>query len=323
MRHILRADQFDRAFFEQIYRRASVFDSVLKSKDFDQIAALRGIFPNRKLYNIFMEDSTRTDLSFRDAAINLGMDVVPAVGVHLSSANKGEGLIHTFKTIGAYRPDVLVLRHPEAHAPEKVAKLNLMPIINAGDGANEHPTQTHVDMFTFRHFMGGIDGKTIVFGGDCKFGRTIRSAAQAVSLYDDVTLIFVAPPRLQIRKDIQAILRARDTKFELTDDLEYAIAQADFFYASRIQLERLTKKLRARYHELAMQFQITPELMKMMKEAAYLGHPLPIVNQAEHPDLIAEIDPAVDEDPRAIYFQQAGFGVPVRMALIEWVLSKD
>lgn len=320
MRHILTAEQFDRLTLEQLFARSLEFATTLEGRNRKQIHELRGLFPGHILHNIFMEDSTRTDMSFRTAAIRLGMDVVPVVGYHMSSAHKGEGFRHTMDAFFANDPDVIVLRHPYDGAAALAASYGQVPIINAGDGKNEHPTQGILDCFTIFRQFGQIDDLIVVIGGDLAFGRTTRSLALMLSLFNNIKIRFVAPEGLRIGEDIKAKLRAAGTQFEEYDKLEDAVVGANVVYWSRVQQERLP--LEIDYHQVASQFKITPSIMSLMLDDAVLLHPMPIVDQVTNPHLIAEIDPACDEDRRSIYrTKQMRNGVYTRMADIEWVLA--
>ncbi len=224
MRHILRAEQFDRPTLEQFFKRADEFAEVLASKDPDRKYELRKICRGQILHNIFMEDSTRTDVSFRTAAYRLGMDIIPVVGWHMSSANKGEGRRHTFDAFFANDPDVVVLRHPVDGAAEEAAAYNLAPVINAGDGKNEHPPQAILDIYTIYQQFGQVDGVTVLIGGDLAYGRTTRSLSLLLSRFKDVKIRFIAPEVLRISDDINDKVTASGTSFEEFDKLEEAVA---------------------------------------------------------------------------------------------------
>ena len=261
------------------------------------------------LANLFYEPSTRTSSSFQAAMQRLGGSVIPIHGVQYSSVSKGESLPDTIRTLECYA-DVIVLRHPEVGATEVAARYASKPIISAGDGIGEHPTQGLLDIYTILSELGTIDGLHVAMVGDLKHGRTVHSLARLLRLYD-TRLSFVSPDILRIPAEIkQEMLEAGRPVME-TDRVEEIIDSADVIYVTRVQKERFAD-LRE-YEAVKDYYEITPELMARAKTKMALMHPLPRVG---------EIHYDVDDDPRAAYFRQMENGMYIRMALLAAVLGK-
>jgi carbamoyl-phosphate synthase/aspartate carbamoyltransferase/dihydroorotase/carbamoyl-phosphate synthase/aspartate carbamoyltransferase len=240
----------------------------------------------------------------------LGGTVIPITqGVQFSSVAKGESLPDTIRTLESYA-DVIVLRHPEVGASEIAAKYARKPIINAGDGIGEHPTQALLDLFTIKEELGQIDGLSVAMVGDLKYGRTVHSLTRLLCLYD-VELSFVSPEILRLPLDIMNEVRARSLPVRETYDVADVIETADVLYVTRVQKERFADL--SEYEEVKGYYEITPELMEQAKETMIVMHPLPRVG---------EIHYAVDDDPRAAYFRQMENGMYIRMALLATVLGK-
>ncbi|MDP3725347.1 MAG: aspartate carbamoyltransferase [Nanoarchaeota archaeon] len=309
LRHILASDQFSRKDIERFCRRAAQYKALLKNKT--SRLKLQKTFPGRLMQSLFFEPSTRTDLSFRAAAHHLGMTVHQVANAkEFSSAVKGERPEHTGRVISGYYSDVIVVRHHEEGGPAKIAERSLAPVINAGDGGGEHPTQMLLDMFTIQERFKKIDGIRVVLAGDLKYGRTTRSLAIALSKFNNVELIFVAPKVLEMKKDIIERLKetsVRITKFEKMEEVFQC--PFDVWYHTRVQKERLKNEKLTKEDQKT--FTITTEHLKRFPKKAILMHPLPIAG---------EITEEVDHDPRAIYFTQSDNGLPMRMAILEWVL---
>jgi aspartate carbamoyltransferase len=261
------------------------------------------------LANLFYEPSTRTSSSFTSAMERLGGSVIPINEVRYSSVSKGESLPDTVRTLECYA-DVIVLRHPEVGASALAAKYARKPIINAGDGIGEHPTQALLDLFTILEELGRIDGLTVTMLGDLKYGRTVHSLARLLSLYD-VRLSYVSPDILRMPPELVEEVRARGIPQAEHDGLEAVLPATDVLYVTRIQKERF-EDLEI-YERVKGMFVITPETMRRAKEHMIVMHPLPRVG---------EIDMEVDDDPRAAYFRQMEYGLYVRMALLAMVLGK-
>ncbi|NLT73677.1 MAG: aspartate carbamoyltransferase [Chloroflexi bacterium] len=261
------------------------------------------------LGNLFYEPSTRTSSSFIAAMERLGGSVIPIHGVQYSSVSKGESLPDTIRTLQCYA-DVIVLRHPEIGASAVAARYATKPVISAGDGTGEHPTQGLLDIYTIYSELGAVDGLHVAMVGDLRNGRTVHSLARLLRLYD-TKMTFVAPDILQLPADLKAELEDSGRVVRETGRLQDVIADADVIYVTRVQKERFDD-LRL-YEAVKDYYEITPELMEQAKPRMALMHPLPRVG---------EIHYDVDDDPRAAYFRQMENGMYVRMALLAAVLGK-
>jgi len=260
------------------------------------------------LGSLFYEPSTRTRLSFDAAMTRLGGRTLGFSEPKGSSVAKGETLADTIRMVDAYC-DVIVLRHPQEGAARLAGHFASRPVINAGDGAGQHPTQTMLDLFTIRKEKKQVDGNHVVIVGDLKYGRTVHSLSEALALFG-ADLTFVAPPTLQIPKEHLKAIETTGRKPKLTSSLEDAIKDADVLYVTRIQKERFPDL--AEYQKVAGMYRIDLNLLKDVKKDLIIMHPLPRVD---------EISPEVDGTPYAKYFEQAFNGVPVRMALLGLVLG--
>ncbi len=258
---------------------------------------------------VFYEPSTRTSSSFIAAMSRMGGSVIPINEVRYSSVTKGESLPDTIRTLESYA-DVIVLRHPEIGASEVAAKYARKPIINAGDGVGEHPTQALLDLYTIRTDLGKIDGLHVAMAGDLRYGRTVHSLARLLCLYD-VRMTFVSPEILRLPLDVMNEIKEHNLPVRETYDVNDVIADADVLYVTRVQRERFADQ--AQYDEVKDCYVITPELMERAKEQMVIMHPLPRIN---------EISYAIDDDPRAAYFRQMENGMYIRMALLAAVLGK-
>jgi aspartate carbamoyltransferase catalytic subunit len=258
---------------------------------------------------LFYEPSTRTSSSFIAAIQRLGGGFIPINEVKYSSVAKGESLPDTIRTLEAYA-DVIVLRHPETGAAALAAKFARKPIINAGDGVGEHPTQALLDMFTILEERGSIEGATVTMLGDLKYGRTVHSLSRLLSLYN-VKLNYVSPQLLQMPRELVDELNARGVKQHETESLDQVLGETDVLYVTRIQKERFANL--DDYEAVKGSYVISPETLSHAKSDMVLMHPLPRVG---------EISEAVDSDPRAAYFRQVEYGMYVRMALLAMVLGK-
>lgn len=271
---------------------------------------LKRVLDGKVLGNLFFEPSTRTKLSFESAASRLGCDVIDVSEMSLTSMSKGESLADTIKMVDAYC-DVIVLRHPHDGAARLAAKFSENPVINAGDGAGSHPTQTLLDLFTMKESKGSLDGLNIVLVGDLKYGRTVHSLAEALTLFG-AKLTFVAPESLQMPEDMYEHLKSKGCNPSKTAILEDVISQADVLYVTRIQKERFPDP--AEYQKVAGTYRIDNAMLREAKSDMIVMHPLPRLD---------EISPEVDATPHAKYFEQAFNGVPVRMALLCSILGGD
>ncbi len=261
------------------------------------------------LANLFYEPSTRTSSSFLAAMERLGGSVIPISEVRYSSVSKGESLPDTVRTLECYA-DVIVLRHPETGSAAIAAAAAKKPIINAGDGVGEHPTQALLDLFTIREELGRVDGLTVTMLGDLKYGRTVHSLAKLLSLFN-VKLNYVAPAILRMPAELVAQLGAKGVAQAEHDTLEAVLPETDVLYVTRVQKERFDDL--AAYESVRGSYVITPETLRSAKPKMAVMHPLPRVG---------EIAPEVDDDPRAAYFRQMEYGLYVRMALLAMVLGK-
>lgn len=261
------------------------------------------------LATCFYEPSTRTRLSFESAMTRLGGKVIGFSDAGSSSAAKGESVSDTISVISCYA-DICAMRHPKEGAPMVAATKSKIPVINAGDGGHQHPTQTLTDLLTIRSLHGKLGGYTIGLCGDLKFGRTVHSLINALVRYENVRFIFISPPELKVPDYITDMLKEENIPYEEVISLDDVMGELDFLYMTRVQKERFFNE--EDYVRLKDFYILTPEKMSMAKEKMLVLHPLPRVN---------EISVEVDDDPRAAYFKQAQYGVYVRMALILTLLE--
>lgn len=259
----------------------------------------------KKLATLFYEPSTRTRLSFEAAMLNLGGSVLGFHSADSSSASKGESVADTIRVISCYA-DIAAMRHPKEGAPLVASQYSHIPVINAGDGGHQHPTQTLTDLMTIRSLSGRLNHLTVGLCGDLKFGRTVHSLINALSRYEDIRFVLISPPELRVPEYIREdVLRAKNIEFKEVGDLDSAMPELDILYMTRVQRERFFNE--EDYIRLKDSYILDKKKLKLAKENMYILHPLPRVN---------EISVEVDNDPRAAYFKQAQYGVYVRMALI-------
>ena len=262
------------------------------------------------LATLFFEPSTRTRLSFEAAMLRLGGKVLGFSEAASSSTSKGESLSDTIQTVGCYA-DIIAMRHPKEGAPLVAARRAGVPIINAGDGGHNHPTQTLTDLLTIWKYRHTFDGLTIGLCGDLKFGRTVHSLVAAMARYSGVRFVFIAPAELKFpRYIIEDELESRGIPYEEVSTMEEAMPKLDILYMTRVQRERFFNE--ADYIRLKDTYILTPDKLNSAKPDLVIMHPLPRVN---------EISVAVDDDPRALYFDQVKNGMFVRMALIMKLLE--
>jgi aspartate carbamoyltransferase catalytic subunit len=297
--HVVSAAQFDRPLLDALFARATALEGT------------RGhSLSGRIMATLFYEPSTRTRLSFESAMLRMGGSVLGTEAAHVfSSAMKGETLEDTIRMVCAYA-DVIVLRHDREGAAAQAAAVATVPVINAGDGPGEHPTQSLLDLFTIERELGRIEGLHVAICGDLRFGRTARSLARLLALYPGVRISFVAPDVVQVGADIRALLDARDVPYQLSARLDDVVASADVVYQTRVQKERFTDP--AEFEGARGAIRIDAATMARLPATSVVMHPLPRVD---------EIDREVDSDPRAAYFRQAANGVALRMALLELLLA--
>ena len=300
---ILSVKQFSRQDLEYIFGVAhEMREMVQRVGTFD-------LLKGKILANLFYEPSTRTSSSFTSAMERLGGSVIPINEVRYSSVSKGESLPDTVRTLECYT-DIIVLRHPEVGASALAAKYARKPIINAGDGIGEHPTQALLDLFTINEELGRIDGLTVTMLGDLKYGRTVHSLARLLALYR-VKLNYVSPEILRMPREITTELQENGVLQADFTTLDGVLPETDVLYVTRVQKERFEDA--DQYESLKQSYIITAETMGRAREHMIVMHPLPRVG---------EISMEVDEDPRAAYFRQMEDGLYVRMALLAMVLGK-
>ncbi len=266
---------------------------------------------HKKLATLFFEPSTRTRLSFEAAMMELGGNVIGFSEASSSSASKGESMADTAKILSCYA-DIMAIRHPMAGAPFVASRNATVPVINAGDGMHNHPTQTLADLLTISRELGRLDNLTIGFCGDMKYGRTVHSLIEAMSRYPGIRFVLITPEELKLPGVVRFnVLEKLHIPYEEVTSLEDALPNLDVLYMTRIQRERFDDPWQ--YERLKDSYVLTPEKMKLAKEKMSVLHPLPRVN---------EISVAVDADPRAAYFRQALNGKYMRMALILMLLKE-
>lgn len=300
---ILSVAQFAREDLEYIFGVAEAMRTMVA-----HIGAF-DLLKGKILANLFYEPSTRTSSSFLAAMERLGGSVIPINEVKYSSVAKGESLPDTVRSLECYA-DVIVLRHPETGSAAIAANAARKPIINAGDGIGEHPTQALLDLFTIREELGTIDGLTITMLGDLKYGRTVHSLAKLLALFN-VHLNYVSPEILRMPTELIAQLASKGMRQNEYTELDPVLADTDVLYVTRVQKERFANL--EEYELVKNAYVITPATMQHARAKMALMHPLPRVG---------EISPEVDDDPRAAYFRQMEYGLYVRMALLALVLGK-
>ncbi len=304
-RHVVSAEQFPPALLDELFASADEMGRRL-------VAAAPPLLPGRVMATLFYEPSTRTRLSFESAMLRLGGQVVSTENARdFSSAIKGETLEDTVRIVGGYA-DCIVLRHPEEGAAARAAAVSTVPVINAGDGRGEHPTQALLDLYTIRAELGRLEDLRVVMVGDLANGRTVHSLIRLLSQYRGLRVTLAGPAQLRLPEPAVRALRQSGAEVREADSLLEAVVDADVVYQTRIQAERLSGPLEEG-GQGAARFRVTKEVMAALPEGAVVMHPLPRVG---------EIDPKVDSDPRAAYFRQARNGVPVRMALLARVLGE-
>lgn len=266
----------------------------------------------RKLATLFYEPSTRTRLSFESAMLSLGGSILGFSSADSSSAAKGESVADTIRTVSCYA-DICAMRHPKEGAPMVASAASRIPVINAGDGGHQHPTQTLTDLLTIRSTIGRLENLTVGLCGDLKFGRTVHSLINALVRYPNIRFVLISPPELSIPEYIREdVLKANNIEFKEVWNLDEAMPELDILYMTRVQKERFFNE--EDYIRLKDCYILDRKKMKLAKEQMYVLHPLPRVN---------EISVEVDSDPRAAYFRQVQYGVYVRMALIMTLLEVE
>jgi len=299
MKHIIVSQQFDQKSLANIFKLAT---SLEKKKD--------NSLENKIMASLFYEPSTRTRFSFESAMMRLGGKVITTENAkEFSSAAKGETLEDSIRVISMYA-DVIVLRHSEKGASKRASLVSNAPVINAGDGTGQHPTQALLDLYTIQRELKKLNGISIALIGDLKNGRTVRSLAYLLGKYKNIKIYLVSPKDLRIGNDIKEYLVKHKIDYEETEDLLSIINIIDVAYQTRIQKERF--KSIKEYNKFKGCYKIDLEITNKMKQKSIIMHPLPRVD---------EISPEVDDSPKAVYFKQAYYGLLIRMALLKTVLK--
>ena len=305
LHHVIEAQQFDLPMINHLFEVAAEMENLVARGGTDE-------YRSRLMATLFYEPSTRTRFSFEAAMHRLGGRVISTENAaEFSSVAKGETLEDTIRIMNGY-VDVIVLRHSEVGTSKRAAEVSRVPIINAGDGVGQHPTQALLDLYTIHKEIGSIDGLKIAMVGDLAQGRTVRSLAYLLSKFNDTKMYFVAPPLLKMKDDILDYLRERGSWFAEETTLEGVLPEVDVVYQTRVQKERFGDRI-ADYESCRGIYIINQDSLKLMKNNAIIMHPLP---------RLEEISMEVDQDRRAAYFRQAQNGLFVRMALLTTLLSK-
>jgi aspartate carbamoyltransferase catalytic subunit len=303
-RHIISTRDFSREEIDFILDRAGRLEPYARNGGLE-------LLKGHIVASLFFEPSTRTKLSFDTAVKRLGGTTIGFDSAESTSVSKGETLSDTIKIIESYA-DAIIIRHPREGAARMASEISRVPVINAGDGAGHHPTQTLLDLYTMRkECKKPIGDLNVALVGDLRYGRTVHSLAYALSLYKS-KLSFVSPEQLRMPESIINYLRKHGVEIVETPRIDDVLEEADVLYMTRIQKERFPDP--AEYLKVAGSYRITPETLNVVKDDMIIMHPLPRVN---------EIDPAVDATKHARYFQQAFYGVPIRMAVLSLVMGKE
>jgi len=307
LKHILSTQQFlNRKTLQDIFKIADGFEKA------DQKDKVPKLLQNKILSCVFYEPSTRTRFSFESAMLKLGGQVISTESAgHFSSAIKGETLEDSIRIISGYS-DAIVLRHPEADAAKRAAKVSSVPIVNAGDGTGEHPTQALLDFYTIQKEIGRIDDFKIGLVGDLLYGRTIHSLIYLISLATNVEVFLVSPKELRLPEKYKSFLKTRGIKFSESSNLENILPKVDVLYMTRVQKERFSSQ--RLYERVKNSFVLNKKSLNKLNKHGVIMHPLPRVN---------EISKEVDSDNRAVYFRQARNGLYIRMALLNLLFTKS
>jgi aspartate carbamoyltransferase catalytic subunit len=297
--HILSAKQFDRETLENLFLSAE-----------DLRHERNDLLKGKILSTLFYHPSTRTRLSFESAMLRLGGSVISTENAkETSSASKGEDIEDTIRTVSTYA-DAIVIRDTEDDTATRAASVSSVPIINAGDGGNEHPTQAILDLYTIKQELGRIDDIKIAMVGDLKNGRALRSLSLLLALFKNISIVFISPPELAMKPDIKTYLDDRGVSYKETDDFEGNISDVDIVYMTRIPEKYLGEE--SRISGIKEKYIFTESHLGMISKEAIVIHLLPRIDS---------ISKDVDSSPKAAYFRQAGYGVEVRMALLKWLFA--
>lgn len=306
-KHVIESQQFDRELLELVFKVADQMEADL-SGERRYAKALEG----KIMASLFYESSTRTRFSFESAMLRLGGAVITTENAReFSSAAKGESLADSTRIINGYA-DLIVMRHNDAGSAVRAAEVSTIPIINAGDGAGQHPTQALLDMYTIVDAFPDFDRLKVAMVGDLRYGRTVRSLSYLLTKYEGVEVIFVSPSVCRMEADIKEYLDKNNISWREETDLAKVALEADCIYMTRVQKERFHSV--EDFEAAASKYILTKDIVETMKKEAIIMHPLPRVD---------EIPPEVDEDPRARYFEQALNGLYIRMALLYLLLKKE
>jgi aspartate carbamoyltransferase catalytic subunit len=304
LKHVIKSQQFDRELLSEIFTTSKQMESVFEN---GQSKLLSG----KILASLFYEPSTRTRLSFESAMMRLGGRIITTENAkEFSSAAKGENIEDTIRVVESYA-DTIVLRHHESGTAEKASQYSSIPIINAGDGAGQHPTQSLVDLYTIQKELGSIDDISIAMVGDLANGRTVRSLCYLLSKYKNVRIVFVSPDVVRMRDDIKQYLIKYGVEFLEESDLKSVAKEVDVIYQTRIQKERFANNPED-YQKASGKYIIDSEIVSLMKQKSIIMHPLPRLDEITHD---------VDSDPRAAYFRQAKNAIYVRGAILKHLLT--
>lgn len=305
--HVIESQQFDRDLLELVFQTADQMKTDLYGE-----RQLAKFLDGKIMASLFYEPSTRTRFSFESAMRRLGGSVITTENAReFSSAAKGESLSDSTRIMNGYA-DVIVMRHNEAGSAARAAEISNIPIINAGDGAGQHPTQALLDMYTIVDAFPGVNNLKIAMVGDLRYGRTVRSLSYLLTKYEKVEIIFVSPPVCKMEGDIKAYLDKYSISWREETDLAKVAPEVDCIYMTRIQKERFHSA--EHYQTAASKYILSPELVQTMKPSTIIMHPLPRVD---------EIPAEVDDDLRARYFEQAQNGLYIRMALLYLLFNKE
>ena len=300
-RHLIQPKDFTVEELDEIFKLGK--DIIENEKKYSNIC------DGKLLATLFYEPSTRTRFSFEAAMLRLGGKIIGFSEPNSSSASKGESIPDTIRTVGCYA-DIAVMRHPKEGAPKLASKYSNIPLINAGDGGHQHPTQTLTDLLAIKELKGSLENHTVAICGDLKFGRTVHSLVKAMARYEGIKFIFISPPELRIPDYIKEEIKGH--AYYETSNLESVINTIDILYMTRVQRERFFNE--EDYLRLKNSYIINKEKLSKAKKDMLIMHPLPRVN---------EIDIDLDDDPRSVYFKQAKYGMYARMALIIKLLGVD
>jgi aspartate carbamoyltransferase catalytic subunit len=307
LEHVIESQQFDRNLLEMVFQTADQMKADVHGE-----RRFAKSLDGKIMASLFYEPSTRTRFSFESAMLRLGGSVITTENAReFSSAAKGESLSDSTRIMNGYA-DVIVMRHNEAGSAARAAGISCIPVINAGDGAGQHPTQALLDMYTIVDAFSGMNSLKIAMVGDLRYGRTVRSLSYLLTKYENVEITFVSPPVCKMEGDIKAYLEKNNVPWREETDLTSVVPKVDCIYMTRIQKERFHSP--EDYQEAAGKYILTLDRVQTMRPGAIIMHPLPRVD---------EIPKEVDEDPRARYFQQAQNGLYIRMALLYLLLKKD